>query len=85
MSGLLQIRGVSDPTRRALKARAAQRGQSLNAYLLDLIDREAALPTIDEVLTRAASRSERSPVSSADVIRAEREARESELTSRLSR
>ncbi|HET8929031.1 MAG TPA: hypothetical protein VFN21_00095 [Acidimicrobiales bacterium] len=82
MSGLLQIRGVSDPTRRALKARAAQRGQSLNSYLLELIDREAALPTIDEVLTRAASRSERSPVSSVDVIRADRETRDVELSSR---
>ncbi|MFL6046017.1 MAG: FitA-like ribbon-helix-helix domain-containing protein, partial [Propionibacteriaceae bacterium] len=44
MASLLQIRGVPDQTRRELKARAAARGQSLNAYLLELVDREVARP-----------------------------------------
>jgi len=34
MASLLQIRNVPDEARRALKARAAARGESLNAYLL---------------------------------------------------
>jgi hypothetical protein len=37
----LQVRGVSEPTRRALSAEAKARGESLEEYLLDLLDREA--------------------------------------------
>lgn len=37
----LQVRGVSEPTRRALSAEARARGESLEEYLLDLLDREA--------------------------------------------
>lgn len=37
----LQIHGVSEPTRRALSAEAKARGESLQEYLLDLLDREA--------------------------------------------
>ena len=37
----LQVRGVSEPTRRALSAEARARGESLQEYLLDLLDREA--------------------------------------------
>jgi antitoxin FitA len=37
----LQARGVSEPTRRALSAEARARGESLEEYLLDLLDREA--------------------------------------------
>jgi antitoxin FitA len=37
----LQIRGVSEPTRRALSTEARVRGESLQEYLLDLLDREA--------------------------------------------
>ncbi|MGL5929598.1 MAG: FitA-like ribbon-helix-helix domain-containing protein, partial [Dermatophilaceae bacterium] len=59
MSSLLRIRGVPDEARRGLRARAAARGQSLNAYLLDLLDREIARPTVAEVLQRAAGRTER--------------------------
>ena len=59
MPGLLQIRDVPVETRRALKARAAARGVSLNAYLLDVLHREVARPTVQEVLDRAARRSER--------------------------
>ena len=40
MGSLLQISDVPDEGRRGLKARAAGRGQSLNAYLLDIIERE---------------------------------------------
>lgn len=77
MGSLLQIRNVPDDARRALKARAAARGESLNTYLLDLIQREVSRPTVEEVLDRAARRSERASASALDVLdeaRADREA-----------
>lgn len=82
MSSLLQIRDVPDETRRALKARAAARGESLNAYLLDLIARDVARPTVAEVLERAARRAERSDVSAVAVVNAARAEREAQLQGR---
>lgn len=75
MAGLLQIRNVPDDARRALKARAAERGESLNQYLLGLLEREVTQPPIAEVLRRAASRSGRAAASSVDVVRLGRDAR----------
>lgn len=72
MASLLQIRDVPADTRRALKARAAGRGQSLNAYLLDMIEREVARPTVAEVLQRAAERAEHATASAVGVIEAGR-------------
>jgi hypothetical protein len=37
----LQIHGVSEPTRRVLSAEARSRGETLQEYLLDILDREA--------------------------------------------
>ena len=37
----LQIHGVSETTRRTLSAEAKIRGESLQEYLLDVLDREA--------------------------------------------
>ena len=37
----LQIHGVSEPTRRVLSAEARSRSESLQEYLLDILDREA--------------------------------------------
>ena len=37
----LQIHGVSEPTRITLSAEAKVRGESLQEYLLDVLDREA--------------------------------------------
>lgn len=79
MASLLQIRNVPDETRRALKARAAARGESLDAYLLNLLDREIARPTVDEVLDRAARRSERGAVSAIDVLDEARSERDDHL------
>lgn len=80
MSSLLQIRNVPEEERRALKARAAARGESLNAYLLHLIAREVARPTVGEVLDRAARRAERAETSAVDVVDAARSDRDVELT-----
>jgi plasmid stability protein len=76
MAGLLQIRDVPESARRVLKARAAARGQSLNTYMLDLIRREVARPTVGEVLARAARRSERAEVSALDGVLADRAERD---------
>ncbi|MGH3520778.1 MAG: FitA-like ribbon-helix-helix domain-containing protein [Haloechinothrix sp.] len=82
MGSLLQIRNVPDEARRALKARAAARGESMNAYLLALIEREVARPTVDEVLRRAARRTERAEVSAVVVLDAARTGREEQLRRR---
>lgn len=82
MSALLQIRGVPESARRVLKSRAASRGQSLNAYMLEVIEREAARPTVAEVLERAARRAERATGSALEVVDAARAEREERLTDR---
>jgi len=79
MGSLLQIRNVPDDARRALKARAAARGESLNAYLLELINREVARPTVSEVLKRASRRAERTEVSAIDVVDAARMGRDEQI------
>jgi antitoxin FitA len=84
MNSLVQIRGVPDDARRALKARAAARGKSLNRYLLDLIEREVARPTVEEVLDRAARRAERARASAVGVIEEARGEREGRIKSRRS-
>lgn len=78
MASLLQIRDVPAAARQALKARAAARGESLNRYLLDLIDRDVARPTVEDVLDRAVRRAERAGASAVGVLaeaRGEREGR----------
>lgn len=85
MSSLLQIRNVPEEDRRVLKARAAERGESLNSYLLALINREVSRPTVGEVLARAALRTERADVSASDIIAAGRAERDEQLRSRSAR
>ncbi|MEV0418029.1 FitA-like ribbon-helix-helix domain-containing protein [Streptosporangium canum] len=53
--GTMQIRDVSDATERTLKARAEREGKSLTAYVRDLLNEEAATPTLDEVMARIAA------------------------------
>jgi len=85
MASLLQIRNVPDEARRALKARAAARGESLNAYLLKLIDREVARPTVGDVLDRAARRAERADVSALAAVAEARAQRNDQLERRTRR
>lgn len=78
MSSPIQIRNVPDDQRRVLRARAAARGESLNRYLLRLIEQEVSRPTVEQVLARAAQRSERAQGSAVDELaqaRAERESK----------
>jgi plasmid stability protein len=79
MSSLLQIRNVPEETRRALKMRAAARGESLNAYMLELIGREVERPTVAEVLDRAARRADPARASALDHVQQARAEREAEL------
>lgn len=72
---MIQIRNVPDDLHRKLKARAAERGQTLSDYLLEIVRTEADQPTLDEWLSRIKSRE---PVefelSSAEIVRELREA-----------
>jgi plasmid stability protein len=73
---MIQIRNVPEDLHRRLKARAAMMGMSLSDYLLREVREFAELPTLEEMRERLASRSETSPsVSSADLIREERDSR----------
>jgi antitoxin FitA len=79
MGSLLQIRNVPDEAREALKARAAARGESLNTYLLRLLQRDVARPTVQEVLDRAARRAEQAQGAAVEVLAEERADREDRL------
>ena len=81
MGSLLQIRDVPDQVRRRLKARAAERGQPLNAFVLDLIDQEVARPAPAEVVQRAAERAERATASAVTALAEAREDRADRMTS----
>ena len=66
---LIQVRGVDDAVRDELKSRAASRGLSLNAYLLELLSEAVRRPTREEVLDRVERRLARSDVSTTEVVR----------------
>lgn len=65
----LTIRDVSDDAVRTMKIRAAQAGQSLQAYLRSLIEKEAAKPTVAEAVEQA-RREATADISAADIIAA---------------
>ena len=65
----LTIRDVSDDAVRTMKIRAAQAGQSLQAYLRGLIEKEAAKPTVAEAVERA-RREATANISTADILAA---------------
>lgn len=77
----LQIRDVPEDIRRALAARAAARGQSLQSFLLTLVTEEALRSNNLALLERFADRQDGSQLSIVEAIetmdqaRAEREAR----------
>lgn len=74
MSRMVQIRNVPDALHRKLKVRAADAGQTLSDYLLAELERVAARPTRDEMLSRLHSRRRVTLKTAAStVIREERE------------
>ncbi|HSA49957.1 MAG TPA: hypothetical protein VLH10_07580 [Yinghuangia sp.] len=68
------VRDVSDEALTVLKVRAAAENQSLQAYVRDVIEREAAMPTLEEAAAAAAHvaalNTESGPVTSDDVTSA---------------
>jgi antitoxin FitA len=76
MSRMIQVRHVPDNLHRTLKAQAALSGMSLSDFLLAEIRRVAERPTIAELQERLRRRSRvESPVSAAEAVRRERDAR----------
>lgn len=74
MSKMVQIRNVPDALHRKLKVRAAGLGQTLSDYLLAELERLAARPTREEMLTRIHGRKRVTlKTRAAMVIRQERE------------
>jgi antitoxin FitA len=65
----LTIRDVSDDAVRTMKIRAARAGQSLQAYLRGLIEKEAAKPTVAEAVEQA-RREATANISTADILAA---------------
>ena len=74
MSKMVQIRNVPEALHRKLKVRAADLGQTLTDYLLIELERLAARPTREEMLSRIHSRKRVTlQTPAAVVIREERE------------
>jgi Antitoxin FitA-like, ribbon-helix-helix len=72
MSKPLQIRDVPDQVLIALKQKADRAGMSLAAYALRVLSRDAALPTVAEVLSWPQERVAVSGEELAELIRSER-------------
>lgn len=64
----IQVRDVSDSTLTTLKVRAARAGQSLQGYVRQLLEGEAAALTPEEAAERARTIAARSSVSADDVL-----------------
>jgi len=76
MSKMIQIRNVPDALHRKLKMRAARNGMSLSDYLLSELREIAQVPTLREWQQKLETQQPINlPVSAADIIRAERDAR----------
>lgn len=56
MSTVVQVRDIPEEVVATLRARAESRGQSLSAYLRDLLTQEAAMPSIEDVMADIAAR-----------------------------
>jgi hypothetical protein len=81
----LHIRDVSEPTRRTLSVEARARCESLQEYLLDLLDREARAIDSRRLLaewTASPSGDRPQPISFVELIRSERERQGSSLSSK---
>lgn len=64
----IHVRDVPEGTLTTLKVRAAQGGQSLQAYVRQLLETEAATLTPDEASERARTIAARSNVTADDVL-----------------
>lgn len=71
----IHVREVSPQALTTLKIRAVRAGQSLQAYVRQLLEREAATLTSEEAAERARSIAARGTVTAADVTEAIHELR----------
>jgi antitoxin FitA len=74
----LTLRAIPARVRATLAARARVRHQSLNAYLIDVLTREADTPTMSEVLADIEATRHPTGLTSDDAVAAVREARDAQ-------
>jgi plasmid stability protein len=74
MAKMIQVRNVPERLHRELTRRARRRGQTLTAFVEEILEREAARPAPDEVAVRIRGR-EPVDVSPEDIVRWLREDR----------
>ena len=72
----IHVRDVPEDTLQTLKTRAAQSGQSLQNYVLQLLTGEAAMLSPAEAAVEAGALAARGDVTADDVVDVIREARE---------
>ncbi|MCW2875399.1 hypothetical protein [Actinacidiphila oryziradicis] len=72
----IHVRDISDDTLTTLKVRAARAGQSLQAYVRQLLEGEAVTLSPEEAAERARAIAARSTVTADDVVDAIAEMRE---------
>ena len=86
MARMIQVRNVPNRLHGELVRRAKARNLTLTAYIEEILEREVARPSREEIFERIASREPLSlDVSAAEVIRSGREERERHLHSLLTR
>lgn len=71
----IHVREVSDETVTVLKVRAARAGRSLQQYVRQLLEGEAATLTVEEAAEQARSIASRAAVTAPDVVAAIAETR----------
>lgn len=71
----ITIRDLPDGTVEALKIKAAKTGRSLQAFMFDLVTREAQTPILAEMMARL-DRETRSDVATTDILSAIDDGRE---------
>lgn len=77
MSVSLYIRDMPEDLRDRVKQRAAANRQSINSYLLDLIEREMQLPTLDDWLDGLDDLPKIPDIGAEEIVAAIREIRDS--------
>lgn len=79
----VQVRNVPERVHKVLRRRAAEAGQSLQEYLLQLLEERAGQPTVKEVMDMVRARKGGARMGdTAKLIREIREEREEELWQR---
>ena len=81
-AGIVQVRDVDPATLAVLRERARSLGQSLSAYLRDLMDADAATETNAEVIARIARDREPVDLTMDDILAARDEGEEAEEETR---